>query len=67
MIPKSLLTALACILVLRFAHAPSRADDTGNRDEIEQIAEEALICGFPMVMGYGVLYEPAIDTKSDQY
>jgi hypothetical protein len=32
---------------------PSRAADNGTKNETEQIAEEAYIYAFPMVMGYG--------------
>jgi uncharacterized protein (TIGR03000 family) len=35
--------------------------------EFEEIAEEAFIYGFPMVMNYGVMYEYYIDKSSDQY
>lgn len=35
--------------------------------EFQQIAEEAFIYGFPMVMNYGVMYEYFINRSSDQY
>ena len=46
---------------------PCLAQDKIDKDEARQIAEEAFIYGFPMVMGYGILYEYAVDTMSDQY
>lgn len=45
----------------------SLAKDKPTKSETQQIAEEAFIYSFPMVMGYGVMYEYAVDTKSDQY
>ena len=47
--------------------APCMAQEKLANREAKQIAEEAYIYGFPMVMGYGVMYEYAVDTKSDQY
>jgi hypothetical protein len=38
-----------------------------EKSETKQIAEEAYIYGFPMVINYGTIYEYFIDTKSDQY
>ena len=35
--------------------------------EIEAIVEEAYIYGFPLIMGYGILYEYNVDTASPQY
>jgi hypothetical protein len=46
---------------------PCLAQEKLAKDEAKQITEEAFIYGFPMVMGYGILYEYAVDTKSDQY
>src|SRR5262245_15981041 len=37
------------------------------QDDAKQIAEEAFIYGFPMVMNYGTLYEYFIDKSSGQY
>src|SRR5437763_9440723 len=46
---------------------PCQAQEKLANDETKQIAEEAYIYGFPMVMAYGIMYEYAVDTKSDQY
>lgn len=46
---------------------PCPAQERAEKDEVQKIAEEAFIYGFPMVMGYGVLYEYAVDTRSDQF
>jgi hypothetical protein len=40
---------------------------TVSTAEFEQIAEEAFIYGFPMVMNYGVFYEYFIDKSSPAY
>jgi len=58
------------VIAFTFAGAeatPCLAEEKPAKDEARQIAEEAFIYGFPMVMGYGVMYEYAVDTKSDQY
>jgi hypothetical protein len=47
--------------------APSFAQEKPAKDEAKQIAEEAFIYGFPMVMNYGVMYEYFIDKSSSQY
>lgn len=49
------------------AASPCSARENLRPSEIQAIAEEAFVYGFPMVMGYGILYEYAVDTKSDQY
>src|SRR5438105_705759 len=58
-------TVFALVAVL--GTMPSMAREKDEKSETQQIAEEAFIYGFPMVMGYGVMYEYAVDTKSDQY
>lgn len=35
--------------------------------EVQTLAEEALVYGFPLVMNYGVMYESFVDTTSSQY
>jgi len=45
---------------------------TGDSDTLtaagaEEIAKLAFIYGYPIVVGYGVMYEYAIDVQSDQY
>ncbi|MFN9719801.1 MAG: DUF1254 domain-containing protein [Planctomycetota bacterium] len=49
------------------AVAPCVAQQNLASGEAQQIAEEALIYAFPMVMNYGTLYEYAVDTSSTQY
>jgi hypothetical protein len=46
---------------------PCMAQEKLSVEEIKAIAEEAFIYSFPMVMGYGILYEYAVDEKSSQY
>ncbi|MFO0874132.1 MAG: DUF1254 domain-containing protein [Phycisphaerales bacterium] len=59
--------ALMAFTVIGLGAAPCLAQEKPANDETKQIAEEAFIYGFPMVMGYGILYEYAVDTKSGQY
>jgi hypothetical protein len=56
----ALTISFATVLLL----IPSYAQD---KHDPRQIAEEAFIYSFPMIMGYGVMYEYAVDTKSDQF
>lgn len=37
------------------------------KGEVQSIAEEAFVYGFPMVMNYAVIYETFVDAKSSQY
>jgi hypothetical protein len=46
---------------------PCAAQEKLAKGEAQQIAEEAFIYGFPMVMNYGTLYEYAVDKASSQY
>jgi hypothetical protein len=46
---------------------PSLAQDTLGKGETAQIAEEAFIYGFPMVMNYAVFYDYFIDKSSSAY
>ena len=59
--------ALMAFTFIGLGTKPCLAQENVAKDEVQQIAEEAFIYGFPMVMGYGILYEYAVDTKSDQY
>jgi hypothetical protein len=43
------------------------AQEKTAKGEVQAIAEEAFVYAFPMVMGYGVMYEYAVDKSSDQY
>jgi len=58
------LAALASGILTMLAALPARAEEKSGAKEV---AEEAFIYSFPMVMGYGIMYEYAVDTKSDQY
>jgi hypothetical protein len=60
---------LALESVLVVALAGTAAAQPGSKEKFSEkaIAEEAFIYGYPMVMGYRVLYKYAVDTKSDQY
>ena len=60
-------TSLLVLLVTGLLAVPGRAQEKLAKDEAKQIAEEAFIYSFPMVMGYGVLYEYAVNKNSNQY
>jgi hypothetical protein len=59
--------ALMALTLAVLCAAPSLAQEKLPTDETRQIAEEAFVYSFPMVMGYGVMYDYAVDTKTDQY
>jgi hypothetical protein len=46
---------------------PSLAQETPGKGETAQIAEEAFIYGFPMVMNYAVFYDYFVDKSSPAY
>ena len=46
---------------------PCMAQDKLDKGEAKQIAEEAFIYGFPMVMNYTVFYEYFVDKSGPQY
>lgn len=46
---------------------PSVAQDKLAKGDVQKIAEEAFVYGFPLVMNYGVYYESFIDKTSSQY
>lgn len=57
-------------MVLGFAMLcamPGHARDVRDEGEIDRIAEEAFIYGFPMVMNYAVFYDYFIDESSAGY
>src|SRR5882724_4733269 len=62
-------TVLALGIVTMLGVGPGRAEEKGKPSEadIQQIAEEAYIYAFPMVMNYGTLYEYFIDKSSPAY
>jgi hypothetical protein len=45
----------------------SQAEDKLPPDDFQQIAEEAFIYAFPMVMNYGTIYEYSVDKSSPNY
>jgi hypothetical protein len=59
----TLMTIAAALVVL--GAVPGMARD--KSDQTKQIAEEAFIYGFPMVMNYGVFYEYFVDESSPQF
>lgn len=54
-------------LIARLTTVPCMAQEQPARGEVQAIAEEAIVYGFPMVMNYGVMYESFIDRSSSQY
>jgi hypothetical protein len=46
---------------------PSLAQENPGKGETTQIAEEAFIYGFPMVMNYAVFYDYFVDKSSSAY
>jgi hypothetical protein len=63
--PIRLATAILVFSGLVAGSCPARAELA--KGEVRQIAEEAFIYGFPMVMNYGTLYQYAVDKSSAQY
>ena len=55
------------LTVVWLAAVPCLAQEKLAKGEAKEIAEEAFIYSFPMVMNYGTLYEYAIDKSSPQY
>jgi hypothetical protein len=60
----SLVTALAFIVL---GAIPTLAQENPDKGETAQIAEEAFIYGFPMVMNYTVFYQYFVDKFSPAY
>ena len=58
---------LALALGLFAICTPSAAAERPSADSTRQIAEEAFIYGFPLVMNYAVFYEYFFDKASPQY
>lgn len=69
----ALLVAGALLGYLALASEPARslepkeAPEKGTKSETKQIAEEAYIYGFPMVMNYLTVYQYFLDKSSSQY
>lgn len=64
---KPLKPAVLAFAFMMLGAASSVAQDKLAKGEAQQIAEEAFVYGFPMVMNYGTLYEYAVDKDSSQY
>jgi hypothetical protein len=62
--PRPLATAL---MIAAFAAWPCLAQESLGKSQVESIAEEAFVYGFPMVMNYGVFYEYFVDQASPEY
>src|ERR1700733_13641614 len=62
--------ALAAITATTAKSVPVRAQTSADRPgffKAKDIAEQGFIYGLPIVMGYGVMYENAIDRNSGQF
>lgn len=64
---RSLPAAFAAMSLSWIAPAAALAQDLPSPDKIRDIAEEALIYGLPIIMGYGVMYDFAIDETSPNF
>lgn len=64
---KPLKTPVWAFVLLLLGAAPSIGQEKFAKGEAQQIAEEAFVYGFPMVMNYGTLFEYAVDKSSSQY
>ena len=62
----TLLPPIAVALGLLCA-TPGMTQDKLAKGEVQKIAEEAFVYGFPMVMNYGVYYDSFVDKASSQY
>jgi hypothetical protein len=59
---------MALALVLALMSVPASAQQSAvTTDEAKAIAEEAYLYGFPMIVGYKVVYEYNIDKSSGQF
>jgi len=56
----------AALLILAVS-GTCRAQATATADELKAIAEEAYLYGFPMIVGYDVLYKFFVDHNSGQF
>ena len=62
---KRAMTAIALISLM--GAGPCRAQEQPAPGEVKAIAEEAYLYGFPMIVGYDVLYKYFIDRDSGQF
>lgn len=60
----AIILAVSCILLTPMT---ALCQTSVPPSEVESIAEEAFVYGFPLVMNYGVIYESFIDKDSTQY
>ena len=60
------LVVIACTATVLGA-MPCMAQDKPGKGEVKQIAEEAFIYGFPLVMNYTVFYEYFVDKSGREY
>ena len=67
MYAKTLRLVLIVFTVTVLGAVPAMAQQKLAKGEAKQIAEEAFIYAFPMVMSYGIIYEYFIDKSSGQY
>ncbi len=65
MMPK--LIALVIAVLASMGATPSVAQDKRAIGELKAVAEEAYLYGFPMIVGYKVMYEFNIDRNSGQF
>ena len=61
------LAATVIAMAVSMGAGPSLAQDKPALKEIETFAEEAYLYGFPMIVGYDVLYKWFIDRDSGQF
>lgn len=59
--------AVFCLVFAGLMTVPGMAQEKLANGEVQAITEEAYIYAFPMVMGYGIMNEYAIDKQSGQY
>ena len=64
---KSVLALTVCLGILTSRVDQCAAQSLLSSAQISEISEEAFIYGYPMVVGYGVMYQYAIDETADQY
>jgi hypothetical protein len=58
---------LSVVLAPILGGAPNASQEEFTGDEVRQIAEEAYLYSFPMIVGYDVLYKFFIDRDSGQF
>jgi hypothetical protein len=61
------LAAIGIVIVASSQATPSVAQEKSAIAEVKAVAEEAYLYGFPMIVGYDVLYQFFIDRESKQF